>query len=79
MVVTGTGTSVPQAQQAAYARVRQVKVPNMRYRNDIGDKLVREDLMTLEKLGYVSASPDVQLGYFAASPGVQLHRPKGAR
>jgi phosphoribosylamine---glycine ligase len=51
MVVTGTGADVPAAQRAAYARVRNVVVPNLRYRTDIGDRLVREDLATLARLG----------------------------
>ena len=61
MVVTGTGTSVEAAQQAAYARVRHVKLPNMRYRNDIGDKLVREDLMTLKRLDYLDHLPEAPI------------------
>ncbi|MEO5702738.1 MAG: phosphoribosylglycinamide synthetase C domain-containing protein [Gammaproteobacteria bacterium] len=54
MVVTGTGETVPAAQQQVYDRVRKVVVPNMRYRTDIGDKLVRHDLGQLKIMGYLA-------------------------
>ena len=53
MVVTGTGLDIDSAQSAAYQRVRNVVVPNMRYRNDIGDKLKRSELTALRELGYL--------------------------
>jgi phosphoribosylamine---glycine ligase len=53
MVVTGVGDDVARAQQAAYARARKVVIPNMRYRMDIGDKLMRGDLARLQELGYL--------------------------
>jgi phosphoribosylamine---glycine ligase len=53
MVATGTGEDVGEAQRAAYRRVRNVVVRNMRYRNDIGDKVMRSDLATLRSLGYL--------------------------
>lgn len=53
MVVTGTGADIAAAQEAAYRRVRNVVVRNMRYRNDIGDRLKRSDLSTLRALGYL--------------------------
>jgi phosphoribosylamine--glycine ligase len=53
MVVTGVGDDVALAQQAAYARARKVVIPNMRYRMDIGDKLLRGDLARLQELGYL--------------------------
>ena len=52
MVVTGIGDKVETAQAAAYALVRQVVIPNMRYRIDIGDKLIRQDLARLRLLGH---------------------------
>lgn len=53
MVATGTGADVASAQAAAYRRVRNVVVRNMRYRNDIGDKLKHHDLAALAALGYL--------------------------
>ena len=52
LVATGVGASIEAAQKQAYARARNVFVPNKRYRNDIGDRLAREDLDSLRKLGY---------------------------
>ena len=54
MVVTGRGATVPDAQAEAYARVRQVVIPNARYRNDIGDRFVASDRATLVRLGWLS-------------------------
>jgi phosphoribosylamine--glycine ligase len=54
MVVTGTGAEVLEARDAALARARKVVVPNMRYRIDIGDRLVREDRAKLVELGWLA-------------------------
>ena len=51
LVVTGTGTDIRAAQRAAYALARRTVVPNLRYRNDIGDKLLKGDLARVEALG----------------------------
>lgn len=51
LVVTGTGETIDAARAQAYARVRRVTIPNMRYRLDIGDKLIERDFKTLERLG----------------------------
>jgi phosphoribosylamine---glycine ligase len=50
MVVTGVGTNIHAAQKAAYARVDNVVVQNMRYRTDIGDKLAAHDLAEMRRL-----------------------------
>jgi phosphoribosylamine--glycine ligase len=42
MVVTGTGPTIAAAQRAAYERVTRVTVPNMRYRLDIGERVIRD-------------------------------------
>jgi phosphoribosylamine--glycine ligase len=52
-VVTGTGEEIEEAQRAAYRRVGNVVVQNMRYRNDIGDRLKRTDLQRLGEWGYL--------------------------
>jgi phosphoribosylamine--glycine ligase len=52
-VVTGTGADVRVAQQAAYARAAKVRCANMRYRLDIGDKLLAGDLDRLREWGWL--------------------------
>ena len=56
MVVTGTGATVASAQRAAYALADQTVIPNVRYRRDIGDKLVAGELATMERLGYLDSA-----------------------
>ena len=51
MVVTGTGPTIPAAQGEAYRLAHRMVVPNLRYRNDIGDKLVKGQLAEVERLG----------------------------
>ncbi len=57
MVVTGRGGSIAEAQHAAYALAAKVAVPNVRYRNDIGDSLRTGGLATLAKLGWIDGAP----------------------
>jgi phosphoribosylamine--glycine ligase len=52
-VVTGTGPTVEVAQAVAYENARQVYAPHVRYRLDIGDKLIAGDLQRLEKWGWL--------------------------
>jgi phosphoribosylamine--glycine ligase len=54
MVVTGAGDDLDAARREALTRVRKVVVPNMRYRNDIGERLAREDLGRLKQLGWLA-------------------------
>jgi phosphoribosylamine--glycine ligase len=54
MVVTGRGATIEEAQADAYARVDKVTIPNVRYRNDIGDRLRRQDLAQLRRLGWLA-------------------------
>ena len=53
MVVTGSGDTVAAARAAAYARVAKVVVPNVRYRNDIGEGFERRDRAELVRLGWL--------------------------
>lgn len=51
MVATGTGADPAAAQAAAYALASKVHVPNLRYRNDIGDAFIRSGHGALKRLG----------------------------
>ncbi len=52
LIVTGMGLSVKQAQAQAYQRVRNILIPNMYYRTDIGDRWF-EDHDRLHSWGYL--------------------------
>ncbi|HEX4351599.1 MAG TPA: hypothetical protein VHZ95_01770, partial [Polyangiales bacterium] len=52
-VATGVGDSVEHAQAEAYALARQVGVPNVRFRNDIGDRFIASSRAELQRLGYL--------------------------
>jgi phosphoribosylamine--glycine ligase len=52
-VATGTGACVAAAKDAAYALARQVVLPNLRYRTDIGDRVERSDLRRLAEWGWI--------------------------
>jgi len=53
MVVTGTGGTVQQAQAAATARARNVIIPNLRWRTDIGDRFLAGEGARLAALGWL--------------------------
>ena len=55
LIVTGMGISVKQAQAQAYQRVRNILIPNMYYRTDIGDRWF-EDHDKLHSWGYLRES-----------------------
>jgi phosphoribosylamine--glycine ligase len=52
-VATGVGATVGQACDAAYRVARQVVVPNLRYRTDIGERVRRHDLERLRQLRWL--------------------------
>lgn len=51
MVATGVGGSVAGAQRNAYGLADRVLVPNLRYRRDIGNRLIETDYDRVERLG----------------------------
>jgi phosphoribosylamine--glycine ligase len=53
MVATGTGATVEAAQHGAYEVARLVSLPNVRYRNDIGDAFLATGRAQLRRLGYL--------------------------
>jgi phosphoribosylamine--glycine ligase len=52
-VVTGTGGTIEDAKARAYAAAAKVRVPNLRYRSDIGDKLMGGQLDQLVRWGWL--------------------------
>ncbi len=57
MVVTGVGATVADAQREAYARAGRIVIPNVRYRRDIGQRLIDRDLARLEAVGLLDPPP----------------------
>ena len=55
MVVTGVAPSIPQAKQRAYELAGRIQTPNLRYRLDIGDKLIGGELDQVRRLGLIQA------------------------
>lgn len=51
MVVTGSAPDIAAAREEAYARAARVAIPNVRYRLDIGDRLIAGDFARVEALG----------------------------
>src|SRR3954468_9915863 len=56
MVVTGVGDSIASAQQRANRLADRVLIPNVRYRRDIGDRLMAGDYARVEKLCLLDAT-----------------------
>jgi phosphoribosylamine---glycine ligase len=56
LIVCGVGPTMRQAQRQAYNRVRNVMIPNMYYREDIGDRWSEEDSDRLHAWGYLRES-----------------------
>jgi phosphoribosylamine--glycine ligase len=52
-VVTGRGNTVETARENAYRVVSKIVIPNARYRNDIGNRVMSESLPELQRLGWV--------------------------
>jgi phosphoribosylamine---glycine ligase len=52
LVVCGTGFSMKQAQSQVYSRIKNIMIPNMYYRKDIGDRWF-EDSDKLHNWGYL--------------------------
>lgn len=52
LIVVGTGQTMKQAQAQAYSRIRNILIPNMYYRTDVGDRWA-EDSDKLHNWGYL--------------------------
>lgn len=57
-VVTGVGPTIQAARSAAYVHAEQFYAPNIRYRTDIGDKLMAGDLERLHAWGWLKSRPE---------------------
>ena len=53
VVVTGIADSIESPRRIAYERVGKVVIPNARYRNDIGMRLIEHDMAEMRRLGLV--------------------------
>jgi phosphoribosylamine--glycine ligase len=51
MAVTGTGMTAEEARDAAYNRCRNVVIPNLRYRTDIGERFLVRDRALMQSWG----------------------------
>jgi phosphoribosylamine--glycine ligase len=51
MVVTGTGPTIACAKRAAYERATRISIPNVRYRLDIGDRLIAGQYAQMDAMG----------------------------
>ena len=60
-VVTGTAETVAEAKRQAYERAARVRIPNGRYRLDIGDKLVAGQLQALTDWGWMKSMPSSRI------------------
>ena len=60
-VVTGTGETIEQARIDAYARAARVRAPNLRYRLDIGEKLIGGQLQELTDWGWMKSMPSSRI------------------
>ena len=54
-VVTGTGATIEEAMAQAYRHAGEVQTPNLRYRLDIGQKLIAGDLERLSDWGWLKS------------------------
>jgi phosphoribosylamine---glycine ligase len=54
IVVTGVGTSIGEARDRANALAGRVHIPDMRYRRDIGSRLIAGDFERVEALGLLA-------------------------
>ena len=53
MVVTGSGPTMEDARKESYSRIRNIIIPNMFYRTDIGERWIRDGDL-LRTWGYVN-------------------------
>jgi len=52
LVVAGTGLTMKEAQKQAYSKIKSILIPNMYYRDDIGDRWF-DEFDKLHSWGYI--------------------------
>ncbi len=57
MIVTGSGETIAEAQRQACDYAGRLLIPNVRYRRDIGDRLIGGDYELLDRLGLLDPAP----------------------
>jgi phosphoribosylamine--glycine ligase len=60
MVVTGTGADIAIARHNANALASRVLIPNLRYRRDIGERLLNGELARIEAWGMLGPTRGVR-------------------
>ena len=55
LVVTGKGETMAAAREQAYGRIEDIIIPNMYYRDDIGERWIEGDADRLQAWGYLGA------------------------
>ena len=81
LVVTGMDPSIREAQQRGNRLAARVTIPNVRYRRDIGDRLIAGDFYASRRLGCSTTARDDGTGTFASralAHLVRLRRPHRA-
>lgn len=53
LVVTGKGTTMGDAQEQCYGRIDDITMPNLYYRDDIGNRWIEGDGDRLQAWGYL--------------------------
>ncbi len=59
MVATGCGRTIQSARRDAYRLIERVHIPNMRYRRDIGERLIAADYAKVNSLGLLAGEIEV--------------------
>jgi phosphoribosylamine--glycine ligase len=54
LVVTGVGADIAEAKAAAYDRIGRINIPNVRYRLDIGARLIGGQFEEVRRLGFLN-------------------------
>lgn len=55
LVVTGTGETMQAAREQAYGRIDDIVVPNLYYRDDVGERWIEGDGDRLPARGYLGS------------------------